>query len=69
MNFLEALNMMLTGTKVRRKQWEDSRVHIAIVNEKLSIYHPDKNNFGPLIVSTGDITAEDWIVCRQEMKQ
>ena len=68
MTFAAALNLLLTGNRVRRLSWEDARVYLAIFDEKLMIFKPEDNRLHPLIVNIGDITGTDWVVCRQEIK-
>jgi hypothetical protein len=62
MTFGEALNKVVEGKMIRRPEWEDERVFVTLVKEVLSISKPETKQMDYLIVSLGDITAEDWVI-------
>ncbi len=62
MDFASCLERLLWGDKCRRLGWEDEEVYITIWNEQIMIYKTDDKKIHPMIVSTGDIMATDWVV-------
>jgi len=62
MDFPSALEELLDGQKVRRKEWKDKEVYLIINDEVIRIYNTKKKGLDDLIVSTGDIEGEDWEV-------
>ena len=61
LTFSKALDELMAGKKVRRLDWADGNIHLKVVDEKLSIFLADKQ-YHPLIVSIGDLIADDWVV-------
>lgn len=68
MNFVDSLNFLLDGHKLRRKEWADDGTYIVIREEKLMIYTPGDKQIHPLTVSTGDIMGNDWVVYNPMIK-
>ena len=62
MGFSKAIHELLHGKKLRREEWEDKGVYLKMVDEKLSIYKTESKQFHPLIVSTGDMIADEWVI-------
>jgi len=58
--FAAALNQMLQGRTARREGWENQEIFLAIKDDFLVIYDPQDKEWHPLIVSVGDIVADDW---------
>jgi hypothetical protein len=63
MDFCGALKELLEGERMRREEWDDDGTYLEMKDGKLCIYKPDTKQFHPLIVSTGDMTADDWETC------
>ncbi len=61
MTFQEGLESAMGGKKIRREEWEDDGTYLAMADNKLMIFKPDDEKLHPLIVSTEDIKADDWI--------
>ncbi len=62
MNFAEAMEAVVDGDKLRRKEWPEDGTYIVLLNEQLKIFTPKDKTIRPLIVSKGDILGEDWMV-------
>ena len=66
MNFGQAMQEVLNGKHVRRLEWaEDKNARLALINEKLHVYKSEDKMFHPLIVGSGDIAGDDWIVTEE----
>ena len=61
-SFVFALNEVLKNKKVRRSEWNDKEVYMAIEDDILMIFLTDDNMLHPLKVSTSDILGKDWVV-------
>lgn len=63
--FSEILPLLMDGKKFTRIDWGNTREFILMNGGFLSIHHADggEYEFHRLIVSDGDITANDWVVC------
>jgi len=66
MNFGDAMNEVLKGRHVRRLEWEERNARFAIMDNQLMVYKEEDKKFHPLIVSTGDIAGEDWVVTEEK---
>ncbi len=67
MNFGDATQETLKGKHVRRLEWEEDRnARVALINDQLMVYRSDDKKFHPLIVSSGDIAGEDWIITEEK---
>jgi len=62
MNFGDACQEVLNGKHIRRLEWEDKNARLALINEQLHVYRSDDKKFHPLIVGSGDIAGDDWVV-------
>jgi hypothetical protein len=60
MGFCGALEMVVNGIKVRRREWPDG-YYLAMHENKLAIYKPETKLLHPLTVQLGDIVGRDWI--------
>lgn len=60
MNFPQATEVIIDGGKVTRIAWADKNVYVLLRNGQLQI--KDSAGYHPLIVSDGDMLADDWIV-------
>jgi len=65
MNFGSAMNAVLNGERVRRLDWENEDVFLAMRDEQLMIFKPEDNMLHPLTVSAGDMAGTDWIVIKR----
>ena len=65
MDFGQAMRKVIQGHHVRREEWEDKKVRLALVEEKLMIFLTSDNRFHPLIVNAGDLHGEDWVVTKE----
>ena len=67
MTFGACMDKLLLGERCRRLAWEDTKVYIALKDEKLTIYDVKDGLMHPLWVSAGDISGKDWVIVpRQE---
>lgn len=62
MTFSEIIDELIDGKKFRRKSWTGEGIFISIRDEQLKIYSPVDKTVRALIVSTGDLLGEDWVV-------
>jgi len=62
MKFSETIDKLLDGNQIHRKSWTDTGVFISIRDEQLKIYNPSDKSVRPLILSTGDMMGEDWVI-------
>ena len=68
MNFATALEQMVDGKRVRRLEWEDEGVYLVFDKEMLAIFKTEDRVLHPLLVSTGDVVAEDWVIVREDQQ-
>ena len=61
MKFAEIIDPLLEGNKLRRMSWPEG-VFLSIRDEQLKIYNPSDKSVRPLILSTGDMMGEDWVI-------
>jgi hypothetical protein len=66
MDFGSALQEALKDRKIRRLDWKDKDVYLAVKDEQLMIFKTDDSMLHPLIVSVGDITGTDWVVVEED---
>lgn len=66
MNFFDAMKQTIDGKKVTRLAWETNTTFLFMVGNILHISINGAHH--NLIVSTGDITATDWIVLPEQGK-
>ena len=64
-SFSSIVEDLLEGKKVRRKEWPSDGTYITISVDRLVIYLPKSKTFNPLIVTTGDLQGEDWLVIHE----
>lgn len=55
-----AIEMLIGGKKIRRKEWESEDEYGLLKDNFLMIHRNDK--FHTWIVSEGDLLAQDWVV-------
>ena len=60
--FLEAIEAIIEGKKVRRVEWTDTQEYCLLKDNFLMIHRNDK--FHTWIVSEGDILAIDWVIAK-----
>jgi hypothetical protein len=63
MAFEDIIDPILEGSKLRRQSWPNG-VCIFLHEEQLKIYYPAKKTLSPLLVSSGDLTGEDWVIIK-----
>jgi len=61
MNFPDAIREVINGKKIFRLEWLDKGFYGFLNGETLSLHKPDGASY-KWIISSGDLTAEDWIV-------
>lgn len=59
-DFPEAIRKLNMGQKVTRLEWGNPEYYLDVVDTHLKIHKPD-NKFYDLIVSDGDMLADDWM--------
>lgn len=64
MNFMEALNEVISGHRITKQEWDDRTIFICLREEKLQIFWNEK--FADLILSEADIKGEDWMCLPKE---
>jgi len=64
--FRHCVEFLLGGRKMRRQEWPDDGTYVVMRDEKLMIYKPETKSFHSLILSTGDMSGEDWVVISKE---
>jgi hypothetical protein len=64
-NFPDAIKDVLGGAHVTRMAWGDVKTFIIMADGFLCIHKSDEDDgvLHALMISEGDLTAEDWIVC------
>ena len=62
MDFVEAINQIKIGKKVRRLEWTDEKEYGLLKDTFLMIHRQDK--FHQWIVSEGDMMAIDWVIIK-----
>jgi len=63
MDFGNAIKELLEGERMRRDEWPDDRTYLEMKDDKLCIFQPADKMLHPLIVTTGDMSADDWETC------
>lgn len=61
-NCLEALLNSENKQRATRLEWNDMGCYITFYNNRLYIHTSEDRNLHPLIVSTGDVSAIDWVL-------
>jgi len=61
-DFGEAMRFVSQGYHVRRLEWEDERIMVALIEDKLMIFLPEDGKFHPFIVNAGDLYGNDWVI-------
>ena len=59
-NFPVAMCELLKGVNVTKLEWDNVNIYLTMDEEKLMIKLED-GLLHPLIVSTGDMSGEDWV--------
>ena len=62
LDFFQALEQVLLGKKITRKEWGTVNVYGVLQDTVLKIYRDDKLH--DWIVSEGDMRATDWVVIK-----
>lgn len=62
LTFLEAMEAILNGQKVRRQEWAEESEHCLMHDQWLCIHRNDK--FHGWTVSEGDVMAKDWVIVK-----
>jgi len=63
MTFPQAIEKIIMGKKLTRREWGNKEIYIVLEGGVLKIKKID--GFHPLLVSDGDMLAEDWIVVQE----
>ena len=64
-SFGEALELLTEGHKVTRLDWDSGHyltLHENQGQNQVHIFKPDTGKLHPLLVSDGDILADDWVI-------
>ena len=62
MSFNKALDKLMNGRMVRRMEWEDPDIHLALINDVVMIYQTEDKKYYSLALSSGDILGNDWVL-------
>jgi len=62
MSFCDALKLVAEGKKITKLEWNDESVYLILHKDKVHIHTPSDKMLHPLIVTTGDILGDDYIV-------
>jgi len=62
-DFKGAVESLLNGAKMRRIAWGEDGSYVVVQDNELRLFNAKNNSFHSLIVSVGDMTGTDWIVC------
>jgi hypothetical protein len=63
MTFGKALKEVAAGKKIRRVEWLKDGTYLALdPKDQLSIFKTEDKKLHPLIVTSGDILGEDWVI-------
>lgn len=65
MSFAEALTQVITGQRVTRQAWGDTRIYLRMPLDNLQIVLAD-GTAHDLVVSRGDITGLDWVIVESD---
>ena len=68
MDFGAAMTAVLNGNKVRSEGWEDENIYLVLQNEKLMIFKTEDKMLHPLIVTSGDMAGQDWVIIEEERR-
>lgn len=60
MSFSKAVEEILAGKKVAKKEWEEVDCYCFLEGELLSIHRNGRNH--QWIISIGDISTDDWVI-------
>jgi hypothetical protein len=60
-DFPEAIKQLNIGKSITRVGWSDPEYFLAVIDGHLKIHKPD-SKFYDLIVTDGDMLAEDWML-------
>lgn len=60
MSFIEAMEAIISGNHVARREWPDKYEHCLLRDGFLMIYH--KNDYHRWLISEGDIMSRDWVL-------
>lgn len=67
-SFDRAMDAVLDGDIITRKEWEDKR-HYGILQDHILCIHKageKKDKLHPWILTDGDIMADDWIIIQKK---
>ena len=63
MSFADAVESLLEGRQITRREWNDSATYILLAEDNhLRIHKSDTKQLHDLIVTRGDMEATDWII-------
>lgn len=63
--FPDAIQCVIEGERIRRRSWPDPSVIVWLTDGRLKI-RLGSGELADLILSDGDLTADDWVVVRTE---
>ena len=61
-SFYQAVRRASTGVKVRRLEWQNENIYVAMIDEILRIYDAKDEKMHPWTINLGDIEGMDWVV-------
>lgn len=61
MSFPAALQCVIDGMAITKREWNDEQFFVELRDMKLMIHKPD-GLYYPLIVSDGDMRGTDWVI-------
>lgn len=70
-SFSRALDAILEGDRVSREEWGDTR-HYGLMKDGILVIHKAGEKadlLHPWILNEADITSDDWIIIKTEIKK
>lgn len=64
MGFIDAMQAIIAGKKVKRLSWEIQSDYCLLHNGWLTIY--TKKEFHSWLVNDGDMEGQDWVILKEE---
>ena len=56
-----AMEAVMTGATITKREWDNQEINCKLVNEKLMI-KTDDGLFHPWIITLGDLEGTDWVI-------
>lgn len=62
MSFPTAMQAIIDGKRVTRAEWPEPKAFVYLTEHRLVIKFADDLLYHPLLVSDGDMLADDWMI-------